>query len=65
MSESQIRRVTRQLTEAEQARLRQQRAMIANELPDLVARDQLRKDARDEPTLSGDLNAAISGILKN
>ncbi len=60
MSEPQIRRVTRTLNEAEQARLLQQRALIAEELPDLVARDQLRKDARDEATLSGELRRAIN-----
>ena len=60
MSETQIRRVTRTLTEAEQTRLRQQRALIADELPDLVLRDQLRKDARDEATLSGELRRAVN-----
>ena len=60
MSEPQIRRVTRTLTEAEQTRLRQQRALIADELPDLVLRDQLRKDARDEATLSGELRRAVN-----
>ena len=60
MSETQIRRATRTLTEAEQTRLRQQRALIADELPDLVLRDQLRKDARDEATLSGELRRAVN-----
>ena len=60
MSEPQIRRVTRKLSEAEQVRLRQQRALIADELPDLISRDQLRKDARDEATLSGELRRAVN-----
>jgi DNA-binding phage protein len=47
------------LTAAEQERLAHHRAQIAAELPDLVARDQLRKEARDEPTLSAELRRAI------
>jgi hypothetical protein len=59
MSERQPRRVSRPLTEAEKERLASHRAQIAAELPDLVARDQLRKEARDEPTLSAELRRAI------
>jgi DNA-binding phage protein len=59
MSQRQPRRVSRPLTEAEQERLAQHRATIAAELPDLVARDQLRKEAREEPTLSAELRRAI------
>lgn len=59
MSERQPRRVSRPLTEAEKERLASHRARIAAELPDLVARDQLRKEARDEPTLSAELRRAI------
>jgi hypothetical protein len=49
----------RVLTPEQQAKLESDRAKIARELPDLVARDQMRKDARDEPTLSGELRRAI------
>jgi len=35
------------------------REQIAQELPDLQMRDQMRKDARDEATLSGDVRRAI------
>jgi hypothetical protein len=53
------------LTEAEQERLAQGRAAIAAELPDLVARDQLRKEAREEPTLSAELRRAIHASDKS
>ena len=53
------KRITRTLTPAQRARLRQQRRLIASELPDLVARDQACKEAQDEPTLSGELRRAI------
>jgi predicted transcriptional regulator len=35
------------------------RGQIAEELPELQARDQMRKDARQENTLSGELRRAI------
>jgi transcriptional regulator with XRE-family HTH domain len=47
------------LTPAEQERLAEYRGQIAKELPDLEARDQMRKDARQERTLSGELRRAI------
>ena len=59
MNERQATRITRDLTQAEQDRLRKYREQIAQELPDLQARDQMRKDARDEATLSGELRRAI------
>jgi hypothetical protein len=59
MTERQVTRITRELTAAERTRLQQLRAQIATELPDLTARDQLRKEAREEATLSGDLRRAI------
>ena len=52
-------RVSRELTPAEQERLAEYRKQIAEELPDLQARDQMRKDARQESTLSGELRRAI------
>ena len=53
------KRISRELTEDEKQRLAQSREQIAQELPDLQIRDQMRKDARDEATLSGDVRRAI------
>jgi transcriptional regulator with XRE-family HTH domain len=53
--------VTRALTPEEQDRLRRYREQIASELPDLAERDRLRKEAREEATLSGALRRAIHG----
>ena len=44
---------------AELERLQRHRERIAQELLDLAARDQMRKDAREEATLSGELRRAI------
>jgi hypothetical protein len=43
----------------EQERLYRQRELIAEELPALAQRDQMRKEAQDEPTLSGEMRRAI------
>ena len=59
MTEPQVKRVKRDLTAAEKDRLQQHRQQVAEELPDMVARDQLRKEAREEATLSGSLRRAI------
>lgn len=59
MNAKEARRISRPLTQAEQDRLVQARAQIAEELPDLVARDQLRREALDEPTLSAEIRRAI------
>jgi hypothetical protein len=59
MTEPQVRRVTRELTLAEKDRLKRSREQVAEELPDMVVRDQLRKEAREESTLSGSLRRAI------
>jgi len=59
MSEPRAKRVSRVLTDAERGRLVKHREEIRQELPDLVARDQMRKDARDEGTLSGELRRSI------
>jgi hypothetical protein len=61
MTTPQIRRVTRELTPEEQDRLRRYREQIASELPDLAERDRMRKEAREETTLSGDLRRAVHG----
>ena len=59
MNDQKPRRITRTLTPDESEKLRQRREAIARELPDLTARDQMRKEAREEPTLSGELRRAI------
>ncbi len=59
MSERQARRITRELTQTEKERLERERQQIAAELPELIDRDRLRKEARDEPTLSGELRRAV------
>ena len=59
MSTPQARRVTRELTPEEQNRLRQYREQIASELPELAERDRMRKEAREEATLSGELRRAV------
>jgi hypothetical protein len=55
----QAKRFTRPLTQPEQERLAKYREQIAAELPDMQIRDQLRKEAREEHTLSGELRRAI------
>ncbi len=42
-----------ELSPAELERLQMLRKSIAEEVPDLIARDQLRKEARDERSISG------------
>ena len=59
MSADQSKRVSRQLTPEEGERLKRQRALVAEELPDLVRRDKMRKEAHDESTLSGEIRRAI------
>lgn len=59
MKNSKPQRMTPVLTPQQRARLLRNRRLIAAELPDLAARDQMRKEARDEPTLSGELRRAI------
>ena len=59
MTTPQARRITRELTPDEQNRLRRQREQIASELPDLALRDQMRKEAREEVTLSGEVRRAV------
>jgi transcriptional regulator with XRE-family HTH domain len=59
MMQRRATRINRELTPTEQERLAKYREQIAEELPDLQARDQMRKDARQESTLSGELRRAI------
>jgi hypothetical protein len=59
MTNLQPRRISRELTAEERRRLEDQQQQIAAELPDLAARDQMRKEAREETTLSGELRRAV------
>src|SRR5579884_624508 len=59
MDNANARRIARPLTADEQKRLERHRTQIASELPELAVRDQMRKDAREEATLSGELRRAI------
>jgi hypothetical protein len=59
MTAPQARRITRELTAEDKARVQRLREQIAAELPEMTARDQLRKEAREEATLSGELRRAI------
>jgi hypothetical protein len=59
MEERQARRVTRELTPAELQRVREHQKQIADELPEMTTRDQMRKEAREEATLSGQLRRAV------
>src|ERR1043165_7289518 len=54
-----VRRTYRKATPEESARLEQVRQEIANELPDLIRTDHLRKSAAEEDTFSGALRLAI------
>ena len=59
MNYPEARRFTRELTQNEKDRLTRYREQIARELPEMTARDQMRKEAREETTLSGELRRAI------
>jgi hypothetical protein len=59
MKDPKPRRTMRTLTPAQRARLGRYRRQIAAELPDMKARDLMRKEALEEPTLSGELRRAI------
>lgn len=47
------------LTSAQKRHVKKMRALIADELPDLIRRNQLAHDARKERTFSGALRRAI------
>jgi hypothetical protein len=65
MKPTNVRRITRKLTQGQVKGLKRKRAQIARELPELIARDQMRKEAGDEPTLSGELRRAIHSSPKS
>jgi hypothetical protein len=48
-----------QLTEEQKANLNKARQMIAQELPDMIRRNQLAKDASRQPSFSGRLRRTI------
>ena len=59
MNDRRARRFSREVTPAERTRLQELREQVAAEMPEMTARDQLRKEARDEATLSGELRRTI------
>jgi len=59
MDQPEARRFTRELSPSEKERLAQHREQIARELPEMTARDQMRKEAREEITLSAELRRAV------
>jgi len=59
MSKREARRITRELSPEELQRLGKHQERIAQELPEMVVRDRMRKEARQEATLSGELRRAI------
>jgi hypothetical protein len=59
MSTNKPKRISGNLTPTDEERLRRQRALVAQELPDLVQRDRMRREAQEELTLSGELRRAI------
>ena len=56
---SKPKRIAGQLTTEQQAKLHRNRRRIARELPELQARDQMRREASEERTLTGDLRRII------
>jgi len=59
MSKPEARRITRALSPEELQRLEQHREQIAAELPEMTVRDRMRREAREQATLSGELRRAI------
>lgn len=58
-------RIYGSLTAAQKRQMKRIRALIAEELPDLVRRDQLASDARKEKSLSGALRRAIHAFPRS
>lgn len=54
-----VRRIYRELTPDEQARLEQSRAQVEEELPQLIERHRLAKAAAEQDTFSGELRRRI------
>jgi hypothetical protein len=55
----QPRRIMSDVNPQQKQRHREQRRQIAEELEDLCERDRRRQEAKNEPTLSGELRRAI------
>src|SRR5258708_805738 len=53
------RRIHGTLSPAQKRRVKQEQKLIAEELPDLIRRNQMRYDARKDKTFSGALRRAI------
>jgi hypothetical protein len=59
MKHPKVRRIKGKLTPRQQARLRHQQRLIEKELPELIERDRMGKEAANELTFSGELRRAI------
>ncbi len=59
MNTNQTPSVAKQLSPDEREQLRLLRSEIAGEVPELAQRDQMRKEAHEEQTLSGELRRAV------
>jgi hypothetical protein len=55
----QARRIYRELTDDERRRIEEGRRLVADELPELIRRDQMQKDASKGDSLSAELRRAI------
>lgn len=59
MTKRESRRIERPLTPDEQERLERYRSEIDEELPEIIQRSQKRREAQQEPTVSGALRRAV------
>lgn len=59
MTKREARRIERPLTPDEQERLERYRSEIDEELPEIIQRSQKRREAQQEPTVSGALRRAV------
>lgn len=59
MPKQPVQRTSRKLSSEEQRQIGECRVRSADELPQLISRNRLAREARDEPTLSGELRRAI------
>jgi ribosome-binding protein aMBF1 (putative translation factor) len=53
------RRTTKSLTPHQQAKMARHRRQIHAELPEMVKRNRMSKEASEEPTLSGEIRRAV------
>ena len=64
MNDRQARRISREVTPTERERLQKLREQIAEELPEMTARDQLRKEfLTGERTLRSDVMDRLANAL--